>query len=282
MKKEERIKCPYCSEQILANAKKCRFCGEWFTEENKPALNSSLTAPQAPKDKQEPQAGPELEETVKKPHEELVESPGEKSKTKPSPKKHRIAWLRIILAIVYLGIIIGFVIYERNAQEVLHSGQGLENHQKYQDAQEKYNEVIEGFWLSFAVIDAREGLRRVEDQLGNKFITDNVYWLPFIAWPICSVLLFLVFLTRILRPGIACLTFLLLLLAICGSVLQLALCGLISFELTAEIVQELVAKPVEVFIASYILIIITAMMTLTAPRKVPFGYQSMPTKTKGH
>lgn len=280
--KEERIKCPYCSEQILADAKKCRFCREWFTEENKPAVNSGLTTTQAPEDTQEPQAEPELEEAVKEPHKELVESPGERSKAEPPKKKRRIARLRIILSIVYLGIIIGFVIYERNAHEVLHSGQGLENQQKYQDAQEKYKEVIEGFRLSFAVIEAREGLRRVEDELGNKFSIDNVYWLPFIAWPICSVLLFLVFLTRILRPGIACLAFLLLVLAICGSVLQLGWYGLISFEPIAEIVQELVAKPAGVFIASYILVIVTAMMTLTAPRKVPFGYQRVSTETKRH
>ena len=37
---EERTKCPHCSEQILADARKCRFCGEWFTEENKHSVNS--------------------------------------------------------------------------------------------------------------------------------------------------------------------------------------------------------------------------------------------------
>lgn len=279
---EERIKCPYCSEQIFADAKKCRFCGEWFTEKNKPAVNSRLTAAQSSEGTQELQAEPELEEAVKEPHKELVESPGEGAGTEPPSKKRHIAWLRIILAIVYLGIIIVFVIYERKAHEVLHSGQGLENQQKYQDAQEKYKEVIEGFRLSFAVIEAREGLSRVEDQLGNEVGTDHAYWLPFITWPICSVLLFLVFLTRILRPGIACLAFLLLVLAICGSVLQLARYGRISSELIAGIVQELVANPKGLFIASYILIIVTAMMTLTAPRKVPFGYQRVSTETKRH
>lgn len=280
---EKRIKCPYCSEQILADAKKCRFCGEWFTEGKKPAVNSGLTTTQAPEDTQEPQAKPELQKAVKEPHKELVESSGQTSKAEPPKKKRRIAWLRIILSTVYLGIIIVFVIYERNAHGVLHSGQGLESQQKYQEAREKYKEVIKGYGFSLAVIEAREGLHRVEDQLGNKFsIIDNVYWLPFIAWPICSVLLFLVFLTRVHRPGLACLAFLLLVLAICGSVLQLGWYGLISFEPLAEIVQELVAKPAGVFIASYILIIITAMMTLTAPRKVPFGYQRVSTKTKRH
>lgn len=279
--KEKRIKCPYCSELILADAKKCRFCGEWFTKESKTAVNSGLTTPRSSEDTQEQQSEAELEETANKPHDELVESSGERPKAGPPKKKHRIAWLRIILTMVYIGIIIAFVIYEQNAHEVLHSGQGLENHQKYQEAQEKYKEVIEGFRLSFAVIEARESLQRMEDELGDKFSTDNVYWLPFIAWPICSVLLFLVFLTRILRPGIACLAFLLLLLAICGSVLQLTWYGLISLEPIVEIVQEFAAEPVGVFITSYILVIVTALMTLTAPRKVPFGYRNVSAKTKG-
>jgi hypothetical protein len=30
--KQERVKCPFCSELILREAIKCRFCGEWFSE----------------------------------------------------------------------------------------------------------------------------------------------------------------------------------------------------------------------------------------------------------
>ncbi len=37
---EERIKCPHCFEKILADAKKCRFCGEWFEEKYKHSVNS--------------------------------------------------------------------------------------------------------------------------------------------------------------------------------------------------------------------------------------------------
>lgn len=29
---EETKKCPYCSEQILITAKKCKHCGEWLEE----------------------------------------------------------------------------------------------------------------------------------------------------------------------------------------------------------------------------------------------------------
>ena len=30
----ETIKCPYCGEDILATAKKCKHCGEWIKEED--------------------------------------------------------------------------------------------------------------------------------------------------------------------------------------------------------------------------------------------------------
>jgi hypothetical protein len=278
--KEERIKCPYCSELILEDAIKCRFCGEWFTEKNKPGINSDITVSQPSRDTQDKQSEPELKEAVREPQKEHVESPVERPRPSLSPKKCRISWLRIILTIIYVGIIIAFVIYERNAHEVLNCGRGFENLQEYQEAREKYRDVIEEYQLSFAVIEARKNLWRVEEHLGNNFSIDDVYWLPFITWPVCSVLLFLVFITRILRPGMAFLAFLLLLLGLFGSVLQLAWYGLIPSESIAVIVQEFVSEPKGTFVTSYIMLIITAMMTLTATRKLPFGHHCMAAKTK--
>ncbi|OVE79444.1 hypothetical protein BVY01_02465, partial [bacterium I07] len=37
---KETKECPYCSETILATAKKCRFCGEWFEEKEHINLDS--------------------------------------------------------------------------------------------------------------------------------------------------------------------------------------------------------------------------------------------------
>ncbi|MBL7143119.1 MAG: tetratricopeptide repeat protein [Phycisphaerae bacterium] len=76
---EERMKCPYCSEQILADVKKCTFCGEWFTEKHKPAVNSSSITTQDPELKQELPVESELDETVKKSHEDIIGTSGEKS-----------------------------------------------------------------------------------------------------------------------------------------------------------------------------------------------------------
>lgn len=39
---EETKRCPYCGEEILTTAKKCRHCGEWL--ENKPGAHAQLSA----------------------------------------------------------------------------------------------------------------------------------------------------------------------------------------------------------------------------------------------
>lgn len=276
--KEERIKCPYCSEQILVDAVKCRFCGEWFKDKDKIEAKSDITALRPSSDISEKKSAPEFKETIHEPAGVPVKSPSESPKTIPYRQKRRIPWFRVLLTILYAGIIIAFVFYERHSHEVLHDGQALENVEKYEEAQEKYTEIIEGYWLSFAEIEAREGLSRI--RADNELKVDNVYWLPLVAWPVCSVLLLLVFITRILRPGMAFIAFLLFLLGVVGSVFQLTWYGWIKSEPIAVIVQEFTAEPKGIFVLSYLMLIITALMSLTATRKFPFGFSNVPSKTK--
>jgi serine/threonine protein kinase len=40
---EERIKCPYCSEEILSTAKKCCYCSEWLKNSHQPT--QKITSP---------------------------------------------------------------------------------------------------------------------------------------------------------------------------------------------------------------------------------------------
>ena len=52
-----QIRCPYCEEVISAEAKKCRFCGEWIQPQ------PSAPAPQPPA----PPAGPNVTVNVQRP-----------------------------------------------------------------------------------------------------------------------------------------------------------------------------------------------------------------------
>lgn len=40
---KEMIKCPFCSEEISALAKKCRFCGEWIDMNEKGKREKSIS-----------------------------------------------------------------------------------------------------------------------------------------------------------------------------------------------------------------------------------------------
>ena len=250
---EERIKCPYCSEQILADAVKCRFCGEWFKEKDKVRRKSDITVLRPTSDVSERKPAPELGEFVKEPQQAPVKKPAERPRSIPYRPKRRTPWLRILLTIIYVGIIIGFVFYERHAHVVLRDGQASENLEKLQEAQQKYEEITEKYWLSFAEIEARRGLSRINPE--NTPSVDDFYLLPLVAWPVCVVLLLLVFISRILRPGLAFIAFLLLLLGIAGCVFQLTWCGLIEYEPIAVIVQEFATEPEGIFVLSYLMLL---------------------------
>ena len=83
------------------------------------------------------------------------------------------------------------------------------------------------------------------------------------TWQACAVLLDRVFLTRILRPDTAFFVLLLMAAAVAGSVAQLSWYDRILSEPVAKGLME---SPVIIYIASYVLLVVTALMTLTATR----------------
>lgn len=209
-------------------------------------------------------------------------------------EKRHIAWLRITIGLLYVVFIVGTIIYERNAQQILSRGQELENSQKYHTSYVAYQIVVEKFPLSFSVIEAKQGFLRIEpalsasevperlgttfieEQLGRQFSPYVIDWLPFATWPLCSFVMLIVLVTRIRRRGLAFVAFIIMTLAVIGSVIQLTWHGFISFEPLVEIlherqeVQKMMAESLAIFCASYVLLLVTALMTLTANRQKTF------------
>ena len=273
---EELIECPYCSEKIMADAIKCRFCREWLKPREKSTKDAS------PQENFEPLECDQEENHKGKVEEAKGESidrkPAKSSESKSKKKKH--PWLRIILVIAYLGIIVAMVRSELNAQQILREAKAKENAQDYQAAFESYQDIIEAFPFSFAIIETQKGIRHlcdshnfkmprpswllpVEDVLSRESNVCDVYLLSFVVWPACAVLLSLVFLTRMLRPSTAFLVLMLVAVSIAGSVVQLSWYGRM---LSMPVAKGLMGRPVVIYCASYLLLVVTALMTLTATR----------------
>jgi len=273
---EERIKCPICAELIKRGAKKCRFCGEWLAEEKEPITENGIWGDVEPESSVQ-EENDKIEETVEESDEQ---KPAPKAATE-SPKAELVKkwdqtpWLRIILIVLYIGITIVLVISERNAYELLCSAQVSESDGKYEEALNTYREIKERYPMSFAVIEALKGIHRIEkvegfkptEQIADEAETCDMYWLPFVVWPACSVLLFLVFLSRLGRPGVAFFALLLMLVTIAGSLAQLSWYELVPLETIAKGAGEFMKAPVPVYISSYVLLIVTALLTLSGTRK---------------
>ena len=283
---EDRIKCPVCAELIKPGAKKCRFCGEWLGGSMEAREEVVHREPPEPLDgEQESWREDSAEETEgKSPEPETVK----KIEIASVRKKRPFPWLRTILFISYVAIIAVLVCSERTARQMLRKAKAEEETLNVQAAFDTYSTIIHKYPFSLAVIETQRSLQGLSESHGyelpgpswlekvetvleilqTKLDRDltvcEVYLLPFVAWPACAVLLALVFLTRILRPGTAFLVLIFLAVAVGCSVIQLSWYETV---LPKSIAKGVLEVPVVLYSVTYALLVITALMTLTATRK---------------
>lgn len=212
----------------------------------------------------------------------VTESPARQAKTKKA--KGAFPWLRILLFLAYIALIAGLVVTERKALEGLSDAKAREGKGDFAGALEGYEGVRDGYPFSFSTIEAYDGIQRVANQggatpqppvkppvlgefIGEELAGATVYWLPFVCWPVCALLLGLVFLTRILRIGLAFLSLILCAAAAAGTAIQSSWYGLYTLPQLAEVSKAAMTDPLVLFGATYGLMVITALMTLTRTRR---------------
>ncbi|MHC4116717.1 MAG: hypothetical protein ACYSWO_04335 [Planctomycetota bacterium] len=213
-------------------------------------------------------------------------SPEETLEPGPARKGTRIPWLRVLMVLLYLGAVGALVVSESSARKILRDARAKESALEHEAAFGMYREVLDGYPFSFGTIEAKRSLRRmseagafempepswlasIENLLGAEGELSDVHLLPFVVWPVSAVLLLLVFVTRIFRPSVAFMALLLMAVAIAGSIAQFASYGSISLPPVAGAARGLMRATPAVYVATYLLLALTALMTLTAPTKRP-------------
>lgn len=115
---EEKKRCPYCGEEILAIAKKCKHCGEWLPEEVVEKPKKQIPCPICGEDIDEGlEVCPYCHEKVEQSdeiHEPIAENPQDSI-----PTKKKLTWIIIgaiiatFLFPVASFVIIGYTFYYR-------------------------------------------------------------------------------------------------------------------------------------------------------------------------
>lgn len=200
-------------------------------------------------------------------------------------QKGRFPWLRLALLALYVVAILGFVLYERAAHQILGKAAELQHRSKYGAASVAYKLVVERYPFSVAVPQARAGvsaiqpaaersavpgrLRRtwLEGVLSDKMNPYVVDQLPMIGWTCSAAVLFLVFVSRIARrPGWAVLALFFGAISAFGGTLLLGIGGFIPIAWAAEIVaplEPILLEPTAVYVATWIALATAALLTLS-------------------
>lgn len=240
----ETKNCPFCHNEVMAWVKRCPHCDKWLVPE-----------------------GEQKDEFSER----------------PKVTKSNIPWFRILLGLVYAGLMCVGVMYEINAQSVLSCAQQMEKAKKYETAIKGYQFVIEKSYLSFASISAKEGFRKVRTKFGvasakrlettlleNRIDDFSPYLhhgLPFVVCPAYAFILLSMFIV-----GLCHLKFELFRLVWAGVFGGLFACQLIEYKMvdglfSPEFAHMIMSNPRILFIGCYLLIIIGMVRSLIPKKK---------------
>ena len=183
---------------------------------------------------------------------------------------------RVVLGLVYLAALGGGISYEYNARQLLDQASRAGTPA---EAAEKDSQLVERYPFSIAVVEARRSLvagayrpqrtlmTPLEQRFGERFSPFHMYWLPFFAAPLAAVILLLVFLARLGRPGVAVVSLLLAAAAAGLFVVQVQYYGFFESSAVAAAGKQVMYDPTLVYIVACMLLTLAALLSLTPRRR---------------
>ncbi len=263
MDKEKRIECPFCSELILPDAEKCRFCKEWISK-----------------------CEEFIEEVVQS--SPVEEDSSEVDKVFGHEGGGGFRWgvaFRVSLALFYVALIVAGVFYEAKAREVLDYAREMEEKKKYEVARLAYQTIAKKYPLSYVASEAIVGFSRIntdflsfelpefevtflERLFGGRFDSCYHYGLPLFASLVCFVACFLMVLVRVFQLRMAVFALFLIVFSGLFLMVQVAAYGWASLSGPFFDVSVRIMKSYEgVYVAGYMLLFMTAIETLRGKKK---------------
>ncbi|MBS3820666.1 MAG: DUF4203 domain-containing protein [Planctomycetes bacterium] len=195
----------------------------------------------------------------------------------PGPKTH-VPYIRIALAAVYLLLAIWGAYYEYRVQGLIEQAAAKEQTGDLAAAQTATARVVEEYPLSFGFIEARAKLLDLQRRTAaeeprpqhaepapmvSQFVTRIHYWLPLFGCAGAGAAAMGVFLTRLKRPFIAIVAGIVAGAASFGVVVQLQAYDIQLLSQLKPISKAVLAQPTLLYLATYGLMFIAALLTLT-------------------
>ncbi len=200
-------------------------------------------------------------------YEERLSVPGATSK---------VPYFRIALGAIYVLLIFWGGYYEFRVGQLLDEARVYQRQNDPTQARQVWVKVIEEYPLSYGFIEARRELRQAASDHPSRvllpgqqlpqlaqYVADIPYWLPMFACAASGLAAMGVFLTRLKRPFTAILAGVVAGAASFGVVVQLEAYDFQLLSPLKPISEAVLAHPEGLYIASYVLLIVAAGLTLT-------------------
>lgn len=191
-------------------------------------------------------------------------------------------FLQLFLGAILIGTVAMFIMYETRAKKFLELGEIAEAKGGFHSASVIYSSVLNTYFFSFSTLEAKERLQWLEENGYGEFVVGGIFKrifgdfinplevdvLPLFGSVACTALLFLVFILRWVFRRANGRLFFLLTISVVFFGFQLIHCRIICISGGfLESVKEFEIYPQVLFLAAYVLMILTFVAVVSWPKR---------------